>query len=155
MTRSALDTTLRRAYLVLGIILFISIAAKLAPLVPGIAGTPLERFATAVYDYFKDMSLVLVTVVAAYLANVFQKRSKFIERLEEEWRGIVRTKSALYAYCEKPNGSAEDYWEWSQHPNGKPIIIPAGTSNGLAIKSTTAIANAGVLVNVEFTETSF
>jgi hypothetical protein len=55
------------------------------------------------------MSLVLVTVVAAYLANVFQKRSKFIERLEEEWRGIVRTKSALYSFCEKPNATADDY----------------------------------------------
>ena len=55
------------------------------------------------------MSLVLVTVVAAYLANVFQKRSKFLESLEEEWRGIVRTKSALYTFCEKPNASADDY----------------------------------------------
>ena len=45
----------------------------------------------------------------AYLANVFQKRSKFIERLEEEWRGIVRTKSALYAYCETPNAGPDDY----------------------------------------------
>ncbi len=52
---------------------------------------------------------MLVTVVAAYLANVFQKRSKFLERLEEEWRGIVRTKSALYSFCEKPNASPDDY----------------------------------------------
>jgi hypothetical protein len=57
----------------------------------------------------KDMALVFVTVVAAYLANVFQKRSKFVESLEEEWRGIVRTKSALYTYCEKPYVSTDDY----------------------------------------------
>jgi hypothetical protein len=109
MTRTSLDHTLRRAYVVLGFILLISIAAKLAPRIPGLDGTPLARVAADVYDYLKDMSLVLVTVVAAYLANVFQKRSKFIERLEEEWRGIVRTKSALYAFCEKPDASDDDY----------------------------------------------
>ncbi len=75
----------------------------------GFTGTPLERAADDIYDYLKDMALVLVTVVAAYLANVLQKRSKFVERLEEEWRGIVRTKSALYTFCEKHDGSAEDY----------------------------------------------
>jgi hypothetical protein len=109
MTRTSLDTTLRRAYWVLGIILFISIAAKFADRIPGIEGTPFARFAADTYEFLKDMSLVLVTVVAAYLANVFQKRSKFLERLEEEWRGIVRTKSALYSFCEKQNASPDDY----------------------------------------------
>ncbi len=109
MTRTSLDRTLRRAYIVLGFVLVISIAAKLAPRVPGLDGTPLARVAADIYDYLKDMSLVLVTVVAAYLANVFQKRSKFIERLEEEWRGIVRTKSALYAFCEKQNPKPDEY----------------------------------------------
>ncbi|CAN1723518.1 conserved protein of unknown function [Hyphomicrobium sp. 1Nfss2.1] len=109
MTRSKLDRTLRRTYVVLGVILAISVAAKLAPRIPGLEGTQAARFATDIYDYLKDMSLVLVTVVAAYLANVFQKRSKFIERLEEEWRGIVRTKSALFAFCEKANPSPDDY----------------------------------------------
>jgi hypothetical protein len=109
MTRASLNRTLRRAYIVLGLVLAISIAAKLADRIPGIAGTGLARIAGDVYEYLKDMSLVLVTVVAAYLANVFQKRSKFLESLEEEWRGIVRTKSALYTFCEKPNASADDY----------------------------------------------
>jgi hypothetical protein len=93
----------------LGLVLAISIAAKFADRIPGIAGTPLERAAGDVYEYLRDMALVLVTVVAAYLANVFQKRSKFVERLEEEWRGIVRTKSALYGFCEKPDASGEDF----------------------------------------------
>jgi hypothetical protein len=109
MTRTSLDRTLRRAYIVLGFILAISIAAKLAPRIPGLDGTPLARVAADIYDYLKDMSLVLVTVVAAYLANVFQKRSKFVERLEEEWRGIVRTKSALYTFAEKQNPNPDDY----------------------------------------------
>jgi hypothetical protein len=93
---------------VLGIILFISISAKFADRIPGIEGTPFARFAADTYEFLKDMSLVLVTVVAAYLANVLQKRSKFLERLEEEWRGIVRTKSALYSFCEKPNATPDD-----------------------------------------------
>ena len=109
MTRSSLDKTLRRAYIVLGLVLLIAIAAKFADRIPGIEGTALARMAADTYEFLKDMSLVLVTVIAAYLANVFQKRSKFIERLEEEWRGIVRTKSALYSFCEKPNASADDY----------------------------------------------
>lgn len=109
MTRTSLDRTLRRAYIVLLAVLAISLAAKFADQIPGLAGTPLERVATDVYEYLKDMALVFVTVVAAYLANVFQKRNKFVENLEEEWRGIVRTKSALYTYCEKPYPSTDDF----------------------------------------------
>jgi hypothetical protein len=109
MTRASLNRTLRRAYVVLGLVLALSLASKFADQIPGIAGTPLARIAAGIYDYLKDMSLVLVTVVAAYLANVFQKRSKFVESLEEEWRGIVRTKSALYTFCEKQFASTDDY----------------------------------------------
>jgi hypothetical protein len=109
MTRSSLNRTLRRSYVVLGLVLAISLAAKFSDQIPGLAGTSLADVAAGVYDYLKDMALVLVTVVAAYLANVFQKRSKFVESLEEEWRGIVRTKSALYTFCEKPFASTDDY----------------------------------------------
>jgi hypothetical protein len=109
MTRASLKRTLRRVYLVLGLVLVISIAAKFADRIPGLAGTPVERAAADIYEYLRDMALVLVTVVAAYLANVLQQRSKFLSRLEEEWRGIVRTKSALYTFCEKENPTHEDY----------------------------------------------
>lgn len=109
MTRVSFNRTLRRVYIVLGLVLAISLVARFAGLIPGIAGTPFEKPAVAVYDYLRDMALVLVTVAAAYLANVFQKRSKFVERLEQEWRGIVSTKSALYNYCERPEASADDY----------------------------------------------
>lgn len=109
MTRASLNRTLRRAYFWLGLVLVLSLASKFADRIPGLAGTPIERAALDLYDYLKDMALVFVTVVAAYLANVFQKRSKFVESLEEEWRGIVRTKSALYTYCEKPYVSTDDY----------------------------------------------
>jgi hypothetical protein len=109
MTRTSLNRTLRRAYAGLFLVLALSLAAKFADRMPGIAGGPIEAAARDLYDYLKDMALVFITVVAAYLANVFQKRSKFLERLEEEWRGIVRTKSALYAYCEAPNAGPDDY----------------------------------------------
>jgi hypothetical protein len=109
MTRASLNRTLRRVYLVLGLVLLISIVAKFADRIPGLAGTPVERAAADIYEYLRDMALVLVTVVAAYLANVLQQRSKFVGRLEEEWRGMVRTKSALYAFCEKEHPTHEDY----------------------------------------------
>lgn len=45
--------------------------------------------------------------------------------------------------------------DWIQTPGTKPILIPAGTSNGLAIKSINAVASATVDIAVEFVETSF
>jgi hypothetical protein len=109
MTRSRLNRTLRRTYILLGAVLVVSLATKLAGHVPGIPGSPLEAIAKDVYEYMKDMALVFVTVVAAYLANVFQKRSNFVEGLEEQWRAIVATKSALYGYLEKPFPTLDDY----------------------------------------------
>jgi hypothetical protein len=46
-------------------------------------------------------------------------------------------------------------FEWLQVPNSKPIIIPAGTANGLAIKNATAVATATWDITVEFVETNF
>ena len=65
MTRSSLGRTLRRAYWILGLVLAISLVAKLANQIPGLADTPAERVLASLYDYLKDMALVLVTVVAA------------------------------------------------------------------------------------------
>jgi hypothetical protein len=109
MTRSSLNTTLRRLYILLGGLLILSLVAKFKDHIPGIAGTGLERALTDVYEYLRDMSLLIATGGVAYLTNVFQKRSGFTESLEEEWRGIVRTKAALYTFCEKPFPSTEDY----------------------------------------------
>jgi hypothetical protein len=49
----------------------------------------------------------------------------------------------------------DDYWEWRQTPGKKPIIIPSGTTNGVAIKIGTGTASATVTVNIEFTETAW
>ncbi|MEZ5843398.1 MAG: hypothetical protein R3D27_06635 [Hyphomicrobiaceae bacterium] len=109
MTRTSLAATLRRVYIVLGVVLVVSLVARMADQIPGIAGSPAQKVFASIYDWLKDMALVLVTVVAAYLANVFQKRSKFVGALEREWRGIVKTKNALYVYCEKSYPTADDY----------------------------------------------
>lgn len=109
MTRSSLRRTLRRAYWILGGVLLVSIVAKLADHLPGLAGTPLERLLKDIYDYLKDMSLVLITVIAAYLANVFQKRSLFLNALKEEWRNMVKAKSTLFTYTLLESPSQEQY----------------------------------------------
>lgn len=49
----------------------------------------------------------------------------------------------------------DETFQWVQSPNGKPIIIAAGTSNGIAIKSLTAITTATVGIYVEIVETAF
>ncbi len=49
----------------------------------------------------------------------------------------------------------DDVWEWVQHPGMKPLIIAAGTSNGICIKSTSAVAAATVHCTIEFVETAF
>ncbi len=110
MTRSSLGRTLGRAYWILGLVLAISLTAKLANHIPGLAGSPAERVLGSLYDYLKDMALVLVTVVAAYLANVFQKRAIFLNALKEEWRNIVKAKSALYTFTRRENPTQDEYY---------------------------------------------
>jgi len=109
MTRTSLNRTLRRLYWILALTLTASIAAKFADHIPGIEGSPFSGFAKDGYEWLKDMSLLLATGGVAYLTNVFQKRSTFVGGLEEEWRNIVRTKSALLTYCEKPYHGTDDY----------------------------------------------
>lgn len=47
------------------------------------------------------------------------------------------------------------FYEWVELPHMKPLVIPAGTANGIAIKSITAVAGASVSTLIEFTEQSF
>jgi hypothetical protein len=61
------------------------------------------------------------------------------------WRQAVGTTTA----------QVDDAWEWTPSPWGKPLIIPAGTTNGLAIKNFSAVAGATVNVLFEFIETAF
>ncbi len=111
MTRSKLRRTLRWSYVALTVVLAVSLVTKLAPHIPGMAGSPWESVAKDVYEYLKDMALVFVTVVAAALAGIYQRRQSFIAALKEEWREIVDAKSKLYAYTRRDAPSHEDYIE--------------------------------------------
>lgn len=63
------------------------------------------------YEFIRDMSLIFVTLAAAWIASVFQRRAGFLKSLREEWREIVDTKSILVAYCEHPNPTMDQYIE--------------------------------------------
>ncbi len=109
MTRSILRRTLVWTYVLLALVLAVSLATKLAGHVPGVSGTWMETVAKDIYDYLKDMALVLVTVVATMLAGIYQRRQNFIAALKEEWRDIVKAKSALFAYTQLETPTREDY----------------------------------------------
>jgi hypothetical protein len=108
MTRHSVNRTLSRLYKLLFFVLFLSLAAKFADEMPGLP-TFLVTAAGKFYEFMRDMSLLIATGGVAYISNIFQKRSNFVESLEEEWRNIVRTKSVLLNYCEKPYLSTDDY----------------------------------------------
>jgi len=109
MTRSTLRRTLRRIYALLIVVLGISFLAKIADHVPGLAGTGVEKILKDGYEFLRDMSLLIATGGAAYIANVFQQRSGFVEALKEEWRDIIATKSALFAYTQLERPTPEQY----------------------------------------------
>jgi hypothetical protein len=108
MTRVSVNRTLRRLYWLLTIVLLLLLASKFADDVPGLPPLVVS-IANKIYDFMRDMSLLIATGGVAYLSNIFQKRSKFVESLEEEWRNIVRTKSLLLGTCEKPYLATDDY----------------------------------------------
>ncbi|MDZ4790657.1 MAG: hypothetical protein SGJ17_05525 [Hyphomicrobiales bacterium] len=91
---------------VAGLVLLIgaALAAKLS-------GIPVLQ---NVYDLIRDTSLLIATVVAAYLAVIYQQRAQFIQSLREQWREIVQAKSAMiyYAHLEAPK--LEDYLRTAQ-----------------------------------------
>jgi hypothetical protein len=108
MTRNSVTRTLSRLYKLLAVILVLSLVAKFADEMTGLPPI-VVTIANKFYEFMRDMSLLIATGGVAYISNIFQKRSKFVESLEEEWRNIVRTKSALLNYCEKTYLSTDDY----------------------------------------------
>lgn len=110
MTRTSLNKKLWLVYVSILLVIGVSFLATFADLVPGLPPAFLAA-AGKIYKLVSDMALLIATLAAAYLANVFQKRASFVTALEDEWRSIVRTKSALLTFCEKQNPSADDYIE--------------------------------------------
>jgi hypothetical protein len=46
-------------------------------------------------------------------------------------------------------------WSWREDPNSKPLIIPAGTTNGIALRVNTGRAGSIVVCSARFVETAF
>ena len=109
MTRKSLNRKLRLIYVLFAGVLALALAAKLGPYVPEANRAIPLTLANDIYEFLRDMAVLIITVAAAYLANVFQKRSAFVDSLRHEWRAIVRTKSALIAFCDKQFPTTEDY----------------------------------------------
>ena len=105
MTRKHLRRILIKNFLFFSLILIGAMACKLSDV----------KILNSAYEFIRDMSLIFVTLAAAYLANVFQKRSTFLQSLREEWHEIVQTKSILVAYCEEPSSSMEDFIKTCQN----------------------------------------
>lgn len=51
--------------------------------------------------------------------------------------------------------SPNPFWEWVQQPGMKPIIVPAGTTNGIVIRNSVGRAGSAYYLEMEFVETSF
>lgn len=68
---------------------------------------------------------------------------------------ILLQESVNWRQTAPAGGGPNTLFEWVQQPGSKPILILAGTSNGIAVKSMNATAAATVNVWIEFVETNF
>ncbi|GJM01851.1 MAG: hypothetical protein DHS20C08_03520 [Rhodomicrobium sp.] len=110
MTRRTLNRHLCVFVTILLVIIAIAGAAKFAP----VFGFN-QRWVAKLYEFINDMSLLIFTIGAAYLANMFQRRASFISGLRDEWHEIVRAKSSLICYIDNPDRSMTDYLHAYQH----------------------------------------
>jgi hypothetical protein len=109
MTRSTLQRTLRRVYATIFLVLAISLIAKFVDHIPALNTSGLGAALKDVYEYLRDMSLLIATGGVAYVANVYQKRASFIDALKEEWRDIIAAKSALFSYTQLERPTLDQY----------------------------------------------
>ena len=99
MTRKQLNRILGLVVAGLLVLILVALAARLS----GIA------WALNLYEFIRDTSLLIVTVIAAYMAYVYQRRTTFLQNLREQWREIVQAKASLIYYCHLPDPTLEDY----------------------------------------------
>lgn len=109
MTRHRVRRTLSRTFAVLAVVLALSLACKLASHIPVLRGSPFEQLARDFYEYIRDMAPIFLTIAAAYLASVFQRRAIFVSSLERQWRDIVEAKTAILTYFDKQYPTADDW----------------------------------------------
>jgi hypothetical protein len=99
MTRKRQSRVLK--IVVSGIIVLIGLA--LAAKLSGIG------WALSFYDFIRDTSLLIVTIIAAYMAHIYQKRASFLQNLREQWHEIVHAKGELIYYCHLEKPTVDDY----------------------------------------------
>ena len=109
MTRKSLQSRLTGTFLFLGAVLAVAALARfIYPLQA--EGSPAYKVLFAAYEYLKDMSLLIATGGVAYLGNVFQRRSSFIDSLKEEWRDVLHAKSALLEFTHLEQPTTQQYF---------------------------------------------
>lgn len=111
MTRSTLKATMRRVYALLGSVLAICLLAKFVDHIAPLRGSGLEALLKDAYEFLRDMSLLIATGGVAYITNIYQKRSSFLDALKQEWRDIIAAKSALFSYTQLEEPTLEHYLE--------------------------------------------
>lgn len=99
MTRKKQSQILRLVMVGIAVLIGLALAAKLS----GIG------WALSFYEFIRDTSLLIVTVIAAYMAHIYQKRTTFLQNLREQWHDIVRAKAELIYYCHLEKPELEDY----------------------------------------------
>ena len=104
MTRKQLSRTLRLVVTGLLALIAVALASKLSGF----------DWALNLYDVIRDTSLLIVTVIAAFMASVYQRRTAFLQNLREQWREIVHAKAELIYYCHLSNATLDDYLKASR-----------------------------------------
>jgi hypothetical protein len=99
MTRKRQNRVLTIVVVALLLLIAAALAAKLS-------GIP---WALNLYEVIRDTSLLLVTVIAAYVAYIYQKRTTFLQNLRDQWYEIVGAKAELIYYCHLEKPTVEDY----------------------------------------------
>jgi hypothetical protein len=61
------------------------------------------------YQFLKDMSAYILLAVSPYIGYVFQRRAKFLELLQGEWRRINAVKQDIISYCQKGESNTAEY----------------------------------------------
>lgn len=68
---------------------------------------------------------------------------------------LFRTALVVRQAVSATSAQVDDVYEWVQHPGQEPIVVPAGPSNGIAVKNNNASTTTTVHVTIEFVEASF
>jgi hypothetical protein len=108
MTRKSLRRSMRRIYWVISLLILVSVIAKFGDFVPGLGGK-LGEVRKDIYEVLKDMSLLIATGGVAYISNVYQRRSAFIESLKAEWADILKSKSAVLTFLHNDTPTHDAY----------------------------------------------